>query len=125
MAGLDNLIPMNERSKEEVREIATKGGINSGKARKEKATMRKTLEMLLETTNKNGKTYKELVTLGLIQGAVKGNSQNFRTIVELLGELTGEQVANTPPLKIEIVDNSELEKTLYETNQLKENDNRE
>ena len=37
--GQENLIPMSERSKEEVREIATKGGINSGKVRKEKATI--------------------------------------------------------------------------------------
>lgn len=65
------------------------GGIASGKARREKATMRKTLEMLLETENKkNGKTYKELATLGLLKGAISGNANNYRTILEVLGELT-------------------------------------
>lgn len=114
--GQENLIPMSERSKEEVREIATKGGINSGKVRKEKATMRKTLEMLLETTNKSGKTYKELATLGLLKGAINGNSANYRTIVEMVGELVTEENTASPTLKVEIVDNSKLEKTLYETN---------
>ena len=64
------------------------GGIASGEARRRKATMLQTLEMLLESTNtKTGKTYRELATLGLINGAVKGNAQNYRTMLELLGEL--------------------------------------
>ena len=71
----------------EAREIGRKGGIASGKARKEKATMRETLKLLLETEAKNGQTYKELATIGLIKGAVKGNSNNYRVILETLGEL--------------------------------------
>lgn len=63
------------------------GGIASGKARREKATMKKTLEMLLDTTSKNGQTFRELATLGLIKGAIKGNGNNYRTILEVLGEL--------------------------------------
>ena len=58
MAKEDNLIPFSERSKEEAREMGKKGGIASGKARKEKATMKKTLEMLLDEKNKEGKTYR-------------------------------------------------------------------
>jgi hypothetical protein len=42
---------------------------------------------LLETTNSKGQTYKELSTLGLIKGAIKGNAQNYKTILEVLGEL--------------------------------------
>lgn len=80
----------DSRTTEEQREIARKGGIASGKARKEKATMKKTLEMLLDSKNKKGITYRELATLGLIQGAVKGNAQNYKTILELLGELNPE-----------------------------------
>ena len=85
--GQENLIPMNERSKDEVRELGQKGGIRSGEIRREKATMRATLEMLLNETNKNGKTYRELATLGLLKGAINGNAQNYKTIVEVLGEL--------------------------------------
>ena len=62
MANEQNLRPGEYKlSKEE----AKKGGINSGKARREKATMRKTLEMLLEEKNAKGVTYRELATLGL------------------------------------------------------------
>jgi len=73
---------------EEAREIGRKGGIASGKARKEKATMKAMLEKLLdEEYKKTGKTYRELSTLGLINGAVKGNAQNYKTMLEVLGEL--------------------------------------
>lgn len=84
----DNLIPMNERTKEEQRKIATMGGIASGEARREKKAMREMLELCLSMTDdETGKTYKELATLGLIKGAASGNAQNYRTILETLGEL--------------------------------------
>ena len=73
---------------EEARIIGRKGGIRSGEVRKEKATMKKTLEMLLDEKSKNGKTYRELATLGLIKGAMSGNANNYRTILEIVGELT-------------------------------------
>jgi flagellar biosynthesis chaperone FliJ len=111
----ENLIPLNERTKEEQREIATMGGIASGKARQEKATMKKTLEMLLNEKNNKGKTYRELTTLGLIKGAINGNASNYRTIVEVLGELIDNNT-ETPSISINIVDNSNLEKVMYEDN---------
>lgn len=89
------------------------GGIASGKARRERATMRKTLEMLLESKNSKGITYKELSTLGLIKGAINGKAENYKTMVELLGELNPE-VKITPEININVVDNEELEKALYE-----------
>lgn len=91
--GQENLIPMNERTKEEQKKIATMGGIRSGEVRRKKATMKATLEMLLNETNKNGKTYRELATLGLLKGAINGNAQNYKTILEVLGELQdGKQI---------------------------------
>lgn len=88
-------------------EEAKKGGIRSGEVRREKATMRKTLEMLLDSKSKKGETYRELATLGLIEGAIKGNAQNYKTILETIGEL---QVTSdtTPSLKIEVVDNTKV-----------------
>ena len=85
MANKQNLkVPTSK----EAREYGRLGGIASGKARQEKATMKKALEMLLDEQNKkSGKTYRELATLGLIQGAIKGKSENYRLILELLGEL--------------------------------------
>ena len=84
MANIENLKPGEYKLSQEE---AKRGGINSGIARREKATMKATLEMLLNETNKNGKTYRELATLGLLKGAINGNAQNYRTILETLGEL--------------------------------------
>lgn len=114
--GQENLIPFNERTEEEQREIARQGGIASGKARQEKATFKKTLEMLLDEKNKKGMTYRELITLGQIKSAINGKAENFKTILALMGEMEEEQTS-TPELKIEIVDNSNLEKVMYEGNE--------
>ena len=111
--GQDNLIPFTERTEEEQREIARQGGIASGKARREKATMKATLEMLLDEKNAKGKTYRELATLGLLKGAIDGKAENFKAILALMGEME-EQQAETPVVNINIVDNSNLEKTMYE-----------
>lgn len=96
------------------KEDRSKGGKISGEVRREKATMRKTLEMLLEEKNKKGVTYRELTTLGLIKGAVNGNASNYKTILELLGELQPTISVETPSLKLEIVNNEDLESAMYE-----------
>lgn len=118
MANVENL---RTPTTEEAREIGRKGGINSGKARREKKTMKQVLEMMLndipiDEDNKNKLTNQQLATLGLIKGARQGNATNYRTILETLGELVEGEASATPTLKLEIVDNSNLEKTLYETN---------
>lgn len=122
MANIQNLRPGEYKLSQEE---AKKGGINSGIARREKATMKATLEMLLETTNKSGKTYKELATLGLLKGAINGNASNYRTILETLGELIEGNDTTPPTIKIELVDNSNLEKTLYEANKHNKDDERQ
>lgn len=45
---INNLIPNSERSPEELREQTRKGGIASGKARREKKSFREAMEILLE-----------------------------------------------------------------------------
>ena len=118
MAKEDNLIPFtSEQNREEAKINGKKGGIRSGEVRREKATMKKTLEMLLDQVanikdNENKLTYRQLTTLGLLQGAIEGKAENYKTIVQLLGELQ-EQVNETPSLNITITDNSNLEKVLY------------
>ena len=113
--GQENLIPLNERTKEEQREIARQGGIASGKAKQEKATFKKTLEMLLDEKNSKGKTYRELITLGQIKSAVDGKADNFKTILALLGEINSEETKETPSVTINVVNNEELEKAMYES----------
>lgn len=107
MANEQNLKPRTTLTSEEAKKMGRNGGIASGKARQEKATMRKTLEMLLDCKSKKGETYRELATLGLIEGAIKGNAQNYKTILETIGELQVTSDA-TPSLKIEVVDNTKI-----------------
>lgn len=86
MAGhLKNDNPDHDLTAEEVR----RGGINSGKARRKKATMLDTLSKLLDEEyvskgKKTGKTYRELATLGLIKGAVNGSGNNYKIIQEAM-----------------------------------------
>ena len=108
----DNLIPQAHIL---THEEQSRAGKRSGEVRREKATMKKTLEMLLDEKNNKGKTYRELTTLGLIKGAIDGKADNYKTIVALLGELQ-EQQNQTPNIEIKIVDNSNLEKAMYENN---------
>lgn len=112
MANEQNLIPGGYKL---TLEEQKRGGIRSGEVRKEKATMKKTLEMLLNDKNKKGITYRELATLGLINGAVKGNAQNYKTILEMLGEVPKEQFTDTkePILNITINSNDEIKEEFY------------
>lgn len=98
---------------EEQVEIARKGGIASGEARRQKATFRKTLESILDEKGKNGKTYREMIMLGQIKGAIDGKAENFKTLLALTGELQ-DSVSETPSIEIKVVDNSNLEKVLYD-----------
>ena len=76
-----NLIPQNQRTKEEQREIARKGGIASGKARKERKTLKEELLLLLS----EGDTQKK-VSLAVLQKALDGDIQAFNTIRDTIGE---------------------------------------
>ena len=114
MAKEDNLIPFtSEQSREKAKINGRKGGIRSGEVRREKATFKKTLEMLLDEKNSKGKTYRELITLGQIKSAIDGKAENFKAILALMGEME-EQQAETPTVNINIVDNSNLEGVMYE-----------
>lgn len=111
----DNLIPGGHKL---TLEEQSNGGKRSGEVRREKATMKKTLELLLDEIakvdgNEEKLTYKQMSTLGLIKGAIEGKAENYKTMLALLGELE-EQQNETPSVNINIVDNSNLEKTLYE-----------
>ena len=111
----------NNRTPEEQRKIAVSGGKASGKARQEKATMKKRLEELLNSTDKKGRLYGDLVHLGLIANAIDkskgGNPEAYKTIAKLLGEMDSiDNVRETPDIEIRIVDNSNLEKAMYDNN---------
>lgn len=128
MANSENLRTLTTS---EAREIGRKGGIASGEARQEKATFKKALQWLLDSDIKitNGKVVDmfkdmgidtsnlnptQLATLGVWFGAVQGNASNYKTLLETNGELVEQEQTSTPQVNINIVDNSDLEKVLYE-----------
>lgn len=114
-----SVVPNNEATQfkagaEQV-EIARKGGIASGKARNYKKEQIESLKALLDSKNDKGITYRELINLGLMKGALKGKAENFRALMEYIDD--NQQSNSTPIVNINIVDNGSLEKALYdETN---------
>lgn len=72
----EDLIPMSMRSKDEVKKIARKGGLNSGKARRDKALLKDCLQILMEKKYVDEKTGKkltgaELLSVDLFEKALK------------------------------------------------------
>lgn len=100
-------------------EIARQGGVASGEARRQKATMKKVLQDMLEEVanvkgNRNNLTYKQLATLGLIKGAINGNANNYKTILEAIGELSIQAETKEPVININMVNNENLEKDFFD-----------
>ena len=77
----ENLVSLADRTTEEQREIARKGGIASGKARKERKTLKEELLLLLS----NGDTQAK-ISLALIQEAMNGNTKAFEVVRDTVGE---------------------------------------
>lgn len=99
MKGHENLIPLNKRTKEEQRRIATEGGKASGKKRRDKRTFRETLQTLLEMPyldeNRNpiinditGKpmSIREGLAVTAVQCSMSGDVKHLQTILDVLGE---------------------------------------
>lgn len=95
MAGIDNLIPFNERTQEEARELGKLGGIKSGEVRRERKTLRETLLMML----KEGNT-QDNITLALLNKAAEGDVKAFEVMRDTIGEKPKEtlEIENAPSL---------------------------
>lgn len=135
MANNTNLVSLATRSQHERTEIAKKGAEASNKVQKEKRTFKKAIEWLANSDIKlkGGSVYDtlkgmgidvdtlnptQLATIGLWYGAVQGNATNYKTLMEGNNEIEEESSVN-PTFKVEIIDNSNLEKQLYEANKPK------
>lgn len=85
-----DLIPMNQRTKEEQKKITRAGGRASGKARRKKRDMQKALNILLDMPLKRGKTQQiksladvrgknitaeQAILLAQVQKALKGDTR--------------------------------------------------
>lgn len=115
MANIENLKPKDSnQSREEAKKNGKKGGVASGKARRERKAMREQLEMLLTLPLKNKNLKKQITNLGiasddvdnqmamtiaLYQEAMRGNTKAYELIRDTLGEKPIEQIQNlTPPV---------------------------
>lgn len=115
MANEKNLIPFDERTENEQREIARQGGIASGIARREKKTVQKILGDFLDLGITQNKTLealarkaglstdgsiKDLVTAVCVLNTLKkGDISELEKIAKLLGEQT--EIADTEAQKQE------------------------
>lgn len=99
MANEQNLKPV--RSKEEATERGRKGGIASGKARKEKADIRKAVLALLEgdiTDKKTGNVISgaEAIAVAQMQKALKGDTEAFKVIRDTAGQKPVDKIEIAP-----------------------------
>lgn len=99
-----NLIPFDERTESEQREIARKGGKASGVARREKKALKATLEMLMSMPIEEGKldeieliksfgalngkniSVQEAVVMSALQKAMNGDIKAFKAIAEIMND---------------------------------------
>lgn len=112
MANEKNLVPQNERSPSEAREMGRKGGVASGKSRREKANLRKVAAGLIQ-----GDEMQQMI-LALLRSASDENNRNqvpaFKELERLLGQ--DKTAAETRE------QNARIAKIKAETERLKRND---
>ena len=82
------------RSKQEARERGAKGGVASGRARREKASLRAALEVLLERKGEDGKTGREALAVALYEQALKGDVRAFAELRDTVGEKPVQKAEN-------------------------------
>lgn len=123
----DNLIPQSKRTKEEQRAIAKKGGIASGKARREKKAMRETLDILLSMPMKSGKytdveaiqsfaeikgkniNVQEAMIISMLQKAMKGDVKAAEWIRDTAGQKPVDTMSMSMNLPVFFEGEDELE----------------
>lgn len=134
----NNLIPLNERTKDEQKVITTMGGLASGESRRKNASIKQSLKRILNSGFKLPTEIKDeevklfvnklnaigvdtknldlvdLMNLGQILSAIGGKAENYKALLEITEESSNDK--GTPSIEINVVDNSNLEKVMYETN---------
>ena len=102
-----NLIPFNQRTESEKREIAKKGGKKSGEVRREQKTYRDMAKAMLSATITDENILNELkayglsetdvkayTLLGMIKASANGSHNAFDKLMELIGEKEQNQNEN-------------------------------
>jgi hypothetical protein len=91
--GHENLIPLNQLTKEEQREICSKGGKASVQKRKEKKLLKDTIIEFLETVNPDsGNSFQIDLVNSMLQKALEGDVSAFNTIRDTAGQKPKEEI---------------------------------
>lgn len=90
MANEKNLIPFNELTESQQREIASKGGKASVEAKRKRKTLKEELLLMLEDEE-----VQKSVAVALIQEAQSGNVKAFGMLRDTIGEAPVEKVQTT------------------------------
>lgn len=111
MANEENLIPFNERTESEQRQIAQKGGIASGAARRRKRSMKEAADYYLSLPETDRRRVNALlrdevdnedidnqmsVVMGITEAAKRGDARAAGVLLKMLGEETVQE--DPPPL---------------------------
>ena len=94
-----NMKPLNTRTKEEQKRIASMGGKASGEARRKKASVQSIIKawaehpIVPEKFKAQAEAFgidtdegRSLLALGMLQNAMKGNSKYLEKVLQMLGE---------------------------------------
>lgn len=87
-----NLIPMSQRTKEEVRVLASNGGKKSGEVRRKRKALKEELLAILSSND-----FQNKISLAIINKAVNGDVKAFEVIRDTIGEKPVEKVINIEP----------------------------
>ena len=98
MVNDENLIPITDRSSSEAREMGRKGGIASGKVRRQQADLRRAFQTLLRSEVNDEQMKQLLIQLGydptnemalalvVLQKALNGDMKAFSQIQQILNQ---------------------------------------
>ena len=113
-----NLIPMDQRSKSEARELGRNGGIASGVSRRRKRSLTEAADLYLSLPVSDRKMWNKIsrrgvdpddidnqmaMIIGLTMAATAGDAKAAKVIVDLLGEDAHSEEAAVHPLVSDLV----------------------
>ena len=113
-----NLIPMDQRSKSEARELGRNGGIASGISRRRKRSLKEAADLYLSLPVSDRKMWNKIsrrgvdpedidnqmaMVIGLTIAATAGDAKAAKVIVDLLGEDAHSEEAAVHPLVSDLV----------------------
>ena len=114
MANKENLIPFNERTESEQREIAKQGGIASGRARRRRRSMKEAADYYLSLPETDRRRVNALlrdevepedvdnqmsVVMGMAEAAKRGDARAAGVLLKMLGEEVPQEDPGADTLK--------------------------